>query len=391
MSEKILLVDDEPNVLESIQRQLRNRFEIKTAQSGAEALEVLRTCGPFTLIVSDMRMPGMDGVQLLSQVKEMYPDTVRIMLTGNADQEPAVAAANSGQIFRFLNKPCSTATLATALALGVRQHKLIIAEKQLLNETLKGSMRVVSELLCQANATVFGAGSRIRTLVTKLCDQQHLTNAWQYEIAALMSQVGCITLPPDILHKLHAGVELTSDERRMYEQHPEVGLKLFSHIPRMDAIAAMIGLQLYRMDDYEDQVVSCMDDEICRGAQMLKVAIDYDLLSYQGLTHKAIVKRMSAAQGVYNKELLDALERLKIKKIHGQIVNLKVKDLQTGMVTEKDVFANNGVMIIPRGQVVTWQILQGLDNFAKQVGIQEPISVRMGTNDEEEENERAVP
>jgi CheY-like chemotaxis protein len=377
-SEKILLVDDEPNVLESIQRQLRNRFEVKTAQSGEEALEVLKTDGPFTLIVSDMRMPGMDGVQLLSRVKDMYPDTVRIMLTGNADQETAVAAANNGQIFRFLNKPCSTATLATALALGVRQHKLLIAEKELLNDTLKGSMKVLSELLSQANATVFGAGSRIKDLVVRFCKQLHLTNSWQYEIAALMSQVGCITLPSDILHKLYAGVELTPDERQMYERHPDVGRKLFSHIPRMEIVATMIGMQLHRMDEYENEAVSSVDEEACRGAQMLKVAIDYDLLSYQGLNQKDILLKMKKMPGVYNQEILDTLEGMKIQTVQGRVVNLKVKDIQTGMVAEEDVFANNGVLIIPRGQVVTWPILQGLDNFSKQVGIQEPICVRIG-------------
>jgi CheY-like chemotaxis protein len=376
-SEKILLVDDEPNVLESLKRQLRNRFEIKTAQSGEEALDALKSCGPFSLIVSDMRMPGMDGVQLLSRVKDMYPETVRIMLTGNADQETAVAAANSGQIFRFLTKPCSTATLATALALGVRQHNLIIAEKELLNDTLKGSMKVLSELLSQVNATVFGAGSRIKDLVVRLCEQLQVDNSWEYEIAALMSQVGCITLPPDILHKLYAGVELSLDERQMYERHPEVGRKLFAHIPRMEIVADMIGMQLHSMNEYE--TVSSVDTEACLGAQMLKVAIDYDLLSYQGLNQNDILQRMKKMPDVYNQEILDALERMKIKVVRGKVVNLKVKDIQTGMVAEEDVFANNGVLIIPRGQVVTWPILQGLDNFSKQVGIQEPICMSIGT------------
>jgi response regulator RpfG family c-di-GMP phosphodiesterase len=381
-SDKILLVDDEPNVLESIQRQLRNRFEIKTAQSGDEALEVLKTDGPFTLIVSDMRMPGMDGVQLLSRVKDMYPDTVRIMLTGNADQETAVAAANTGQIFRFLNKPCSTATLATALALGVRQHKLIIAEKELLNETLKGSMKVLSELLSQSNATVFGAGSRVKELVARMCGKLQLANSWEYEVAALMSQVGCITLPTDILHKLYAGVELSPDEYQMYERHPEVGRELFTHIPRMEIVAAMIGMQLHRMDEYANEPLASVDEEACQGAQMLKVAIDYDLLSYQGLSQKDILLRMKRMPGVYNQEILAALEGMKIKTMQGRVVNLKVKDIQTGMVAEEDVFANNGVLIIPRGQVVTWPILQGLDNFSKQVGIQEPICVRIGNLEE---------
>ena len=374
--EKILLVDDEPNVLESIQRQLRNRFEVMTAQSGEEALEVLKTAGPFTLIVSDMRMPGMDGVQLLSRVKDMYPDTVRIMLTGNADQETAVAAANTGQIFRFLNKPCSTATLATALSLGVRQYKLMTAEKELLNETLKGSMKVLSELLSQANATAFGAGSRIKDLIVRLCEQLQLANPWEYEIAALMSQVGCITLPPDILHKLYAGVELSPEEHKMYERHPDVGQKLFTHIPRMEIVAAMIGMQLYRMDEYERRAVPSVDEKACFGAQMLKVAIDYDLLSYQGLKHQEILQKMKKMLKVYNQEILDALEGMKIKVVQGKVVNLKVKDIQTGMIAEEDIFANNGVLIIPRGQIVTWPILQGLDNFSKQVGIKEPICMR---------------
>lgn len=380
--DKILLVDDEPNVLESIQRQLRNRFAISTAQSGEEALEVLKSDGPFSLIVSDMRMPGMDGVQLLSRVKDMYPDTVRIMLTGNADQETAVAAANTGQIFRFLNKPCSTATLATALALGVRQYKLLSAEKELLNETLKGSMKVLSELLSQSNATVFGAGSRIKDLVARLCEKLQLANSWEYEIAALMSQVGCITLPSDILHKLYAGVELTPEERRMYERHPEVGQELFTHIPRMEIVAAMIGMQLRRMDEYENENLASADEEACLGAQMLKVAIDYDLLSYQGLSQSDILLRMKRMVGVYNPEILAAMEGMRIKTLQGRVVNLKVKDIQTGMVAEEDVFANNGVLIIPRGQVVTWPILQGLDNFSRQVGIQEPICVRIGNIEE---------
>ncbi|MFH2122557.1 MAG: response regulator [Pseudomonadota bacterium] len=383
MGEKILLVDDEANVLEAIQRQLRNRFDIMTAQSGDEALEVLRSSGPFSIIVSDMRMPGMDGVQLLSLVKDMYPDMVRIMLTGNADQETAVEAVNSGQIFRFLNKPCSTATLATALALAVRQYKLIIAEKELLNETLKGSMKVLSELLSQSNATIFGAGSRIKDLVTHICNQNKCRHSWQYEIAGLMSQLGCISLPSDILHKLYAGIELSPEERKMYENHPEIGRRLFVHIPRMELVAGMVAMQLSSMKEYEDEAISEEDAVVCRGAQMLKVAIDYDLFRYQGMTHKDILHKMTIMPEVYNPEIVKALEGLKVKSEQGKVVNLRVKDIQTGMVAEEDVFANNGVMVIPRGQVVTWPILQGLDNFSRQVGIQEPVCMRMGSIDEE--------
>jgi hypothetical protein len=136
------------------------------------------------------------------------------------------------------------------------------------------------------------------------------------------------------------------------------------------------------MDEYENEAVSSVDADACRGAQMLKVAIDYDLLSYQGLSQKDILLKMRRMPGGYNQEILDALEGMKVQTVQGRVVNLKVKDIQTGMVAEEDVFANNGVLIIPRGQVVTWPILQGLDNFSKQVGIKEPICVRIGDVEE---------
>ena len=94
-----------------------------------------------------MRMPGMNGVELLSRVKDSYPETVRLMLTGNADQETAMEAVNDGQIFRFLTNPCPQATFITSLALALRQYRLIIAERELLQKTLMGSVTVCLEVL----------------------------------------------------------------------------------------------------------------------------------------------------------------------------------------------------------------------------------------------------
>jgi len=159
-NETILFVDDEVNVLQSMKRQLRKRFTVLTSESGADALALLKKQGPVAVIVSDMRMPEMDGIQLLSQVKALYPDTVRIMLTGNADQQTAIEAVNTGQIFRFLTKPCAMSVLVSSLALALRQYRLIIAEQQLLNETLKGSIKVLSELLSIANSEAFSSGYR---------------------------------------------------------------------------------------------------------------------------------------------------------------------------------------------------------------------------------------
>src|SRR5829696_4359 len=135
---KILCVDDERNVLEAYQRSLRKEFHIEIATSGAEGLAAVESQGPYAVIVSDMRMPGMDGIRFLAKVKEKAPDSVRIMLTGNADQQTAIEAVNEGNIFRFLTKPCPPETLAKALSAGLQQYWLVVAEKELLEKTLSG-------------------------------------------------------------------------------------------------------------------------------------------------------------------------------------------------------------------------------------------------------------
>jgi len=381
MTEKILLVDDEPNVLQSMRRQLRKRFEITTAESGDEALLILKDKGPFAVIVSDMRMPGMNGVQLLSTVKDSFPDTVRMMLTGNADQETASEAVNAGQIFRFLTKPCSTAVLATSLALAVRQHNLLTAEKELLNKTVKGSITVMTELLSLTNAAAFSSGYRIKPMVKHIAEELELSNPWQYEVAALMSQIGCITLPGDVLHKLHAGTEiLTDDEQQMYEKHAKVGSKLIRKIPRLEKVAGMIENQLrpFVSDDAEDS----SDEEVDFGAEILHAAIDYDLLRQQAVEHQPAIKILRKKEGIYNPKVLDILDKYRPKNTHTIIKNISLKEIIPGMIAEENVCAKNGALLLPKGQGVTWHVIQSLINFKKQIGIVEPIVVRVAEQEE---------
>ncbi len=379
MEERILFVDDEQHVLDSITRQLRKRFKMSTATSGSAALEILKTDGPFAVIVSDMRMPGMDGVQLLSQVKEAYPDTVRLMLTGNADQETATEAVNKGQIFKFLNKPCSTANLVTSLALAQRQYRLLTAEKELLDQTLKGSIKVLSELLSMANPIAFSSGRRIKNLVVNLAESLELDNIWRYEIAALISQIGCISLPSSILSKRQAGQKLDEEEANMFSNHPKVGAALLDNIPRIEEIVEMISNQLTPYNQLlEDEE---LDEEIGLGAQILRIASDYDLLLIQGRSHAEAIQQLKKDKDSYNPDLLSRFRKIKPGETESIISRIAVKDISIGMIAEEDIIAKNGAMLTPKGQEITWPVLQGLQNFAQKVGVKEPVCVRLPGDD----------
>ena len=203
---KILFVDDEPNVLAGIQRQLRKQFEVETAPGPlAEGLAALKNGADYSVVVADMRMPVMNGVEFLTKVKVQAPEVVRMMLTGNADQTTAIEAINEGNIFRFLNKPCTTEKMIEALLAGVRQHELITAERELLEKTLKGSVRVLSEILAMTDPESSVHTETVRDHVRRMAAHLKLGNIWQLEVAVLLSCIGQVTIPPELLLKARVG------------------------------------------------------------------------------------------------------------------------------------------------------------------------------------------
>lgn len=371
----ILFVDDQQGALHAFERQFRKDFSLRTATSAAKALAELQE-GQFAVLVSDMCMPGMDGIQLLARVKKLYPDMVRIMLTGDSDPQTAIEAVNSGEIYRFLTKPCNPQTLRNALEQAIRQFNLVTAEKELLNQTLKGSIRVLTELLSLANPTVYSRGYRVKDTVVRIVQQLRLERQWQYEIAALMSQIGCVTIPEDILKRLQAGSALTSKERSMYHNHPKVGAELIGKIPRLALVASMVEHQLLAYDEFLEDPARLLSEEEQTGAQILKVAIDHDSMLVQGVTHSQAIQEMKMKKGVYNPEIMNILSKSHVENEPVKIVTLNFEDILPGMVADEDILAGNGAMIISRGQEITWPVIQELTNYLDHIGIRNPIRVR---------------
>ncbi|MCP4965099.1 MAG: response regulator [bacterium] len=130
MRPRVVCVDDEPRVLKGLRRRIGRDYDVATAESGPEALTLMRSAEPFQVIISDMRMPGMTGAQFLAQARTEFPDTVRILLTGQSDLDDAILAINDGHVFRFLSKPCPPEVLMPALEEGVEHYRLIQAERE---------------------------------------------------------------------------------------------------------------------------------------------------------------------------------------------------------------------------------------------------------------------
>lgn len=129
MSQKILFVDDEPSALDGYKRLLHGKFEVSTATGGAEGLETIEKEGPFAIVISDMRMPGMSGADFLAEVRRQTPDTVRMLLTGHSDMHDVIEAVNRGNIFHFLTKPCAHDLMLAAINSGLDQYRTVMEER----------------------------------------------------------------------------------------------------------------------------------------------------------------------------------------------------------------------------------------------------------------------
>ncbi|MGA3099557.1 MAG: HD domain-containing phosphohydrolase [Bryobacteraceae bacterium] len=368
MTRNILCVDDEPNVLHAIERQFRKRFDITSAVGPDLALQAIAERGPFAVVVSDLRMPGMDGVRFLARVREISPDTVRIMLTGHADLTAAIEAVNQGNIFQFLTKPSPPEMLGRALDSALEQHGLIKAERELLERTLTGSVEVLSEILSLVNPPAFGRALRIRRYVAHIVTALGLPNRWQYELAALLSQIGCVTVPADILDKIHAFEPLDDYEKTIFASHCAVAHDLLVKIPRLEQVAKMVAAQRTPWSGTNDS------DPVGVGSSLLKIAADFDEEVMRGRDVHETFSAMRAS-GHYNPSYLSALQQVQVEQAPTEARAVRVVQLRRGMQVNADVFNKKGLLLVAKGQEVTEAAIVRLNNCQRSVGVMEPISV----------------
>ena len=375
---RVLCVDDDELLLQGLRRQLHKEFEVTGVTSGKEALAVLRSDGPFAVVVSDMNMPGMDGVEVLSQARQLAPDTSRILLTGHAALDLALAAVNRGNIFRFLVKPCSREDLVAALDAASEQYRLVTAERQFFEQTLRGAINALCETLSLANPPVFARSTRVRRLVVDLMSIVEVPDRWAVEVAATLSQLGAVVLPPPVVDKLNGGAGLSPDEQELVDDVPAIADRVLSGIPRLEGVR-----QLIRLEGCDFGVPSSGADgpgsRIPIGARVLRVALDLDALEAAGLSRLAAVDVLSARRGAYDPQLLEALRFLAEQDdIAPRISSVSADELRPGMVIVRDVLDPAGRLLVGRGSAVTPGLIDHVSSWRRTSGIVEPVLVRSG-------------
>jgi response regulator RpfG family c-di-GMP phosphodiesterase len=353
MSNRVLIVDDDNLVLAGYRRQLRGQYEVETALGAAEGMEILAEHEDFAVVVSDLRMPVVNGIEFLSQVRQHFPLCVRVMLTGNADLDSAIEAINEGAIFRFLTKPCPPETICKVLDAAIEQYRLVIAERELLEKTLNGSIQLLGELLALASPVAYARASRVKQIVRNLAATLGLAETWQYEIAAMLCQIGCVAVPDDVLDQVIRGDEVAIKDKLVYLAHPQQGRDLINHIPRLEGPAQIILYQHKHFDGSGYPQDSVCGPDIPYGARLLAMALEYDRLLHQGMSRESALAKMRDDRYWYDPDVLDALAVL-VNTAPGYVTReVPAGDLQNDMVLAEAIYTASGTLVVAKGLQVT--------------------------------------
>lgn len=419
----LLIVDDEAGILSSLRRLLRPfGYRIFTAESGAQGLEIMER-EAVDLVISDMRMPEMNGAQFLEKVRAKWPDTVRILLTGYAEISATIDAINKGQIYRYISKPWDDNDITLIIKYALQQKSLereklrleALTHKQ--NEELKDmnanlekkvmarteevrqamafletahenlkrsfitSIRVFSNLIELREGSMVGHSRRVAELARTLAQRLGLSAADVQDVflAGLLHDVGKIGLPDRLLEKPF--VNLTSEERLEVIKHPIKGQTALMALEQLQGAAKYIRGHHERFDGlgYPDRLAGL---EIPLGARILAVANDYDSAQFGTLLGKHL-KQVDAVAFInegrgrrYDSTVVDAFMDVMVKGTSavqsGPEIALSSDQVRPGMVLSRDLMSKSGELLLAKDYILDEQLIGQILNYER---LGEPLTI----------------
>ena len=411
----LLFVDDEASILSSLKRLFRpHGYRIFTAEGGAQALEIMER-ETVDLVISDMRMPEMNGAQFLQKVNERWPDCIRILLTGYAELEATVDAINKGHIYRYISKPWEDNDIVLSIQHALRQKQLEKANRGLeeltrkqneelrdlnanleqkvkarteeLRQTMaflevaheklkKGfitSIRVFSNLIEMREGVMAGHSHRVADLARSIAQQMNMNEADMQDVflAALLHDVGKIGLPDYMLEKPYT--TMTGVERGDYMRHPAKGQVALMALEQLQGASKLIRShhEHFNGQGYPDRLQGLA---IPLGARIIALANEFDAVQIGTLVDKrlkpsdAVLFIQEGSGGRYDPAVVDAFMR--VMKARNTVVEtrehaLHADQLKSGMVLSRDLMSNQGELLLSKEHVLDANLIGQIGGYAK--------------------------
>lgn len=379
MTEKILIVDDEENVLNGIKRSLRKIKGIHTANGAAQGLKTIDAEGPFAVVISDQQMPDIDGISFLKEVRERNPAAIRMMLTGNADQKTAVDAVKDAGIFRFLNKPCSNEDLSEAVESAISQFRLQKAERDMLQDTLAGSVKMIVDIISMRDPESFARISTMRKWGARIAAKTSLPDAWKLDMALIVARFGEITLPDEVSIKIARHQKLNLAEQDAVLRSPEVARDLIKNIPKMRELSEIVYYQDKGFDGsgFPDEDKS--GTAIPLHARLIKILKDLAEHTDERRPTSVAFDRLAQNAELYDPRLLEIVRKcLSMKEDQAaqeKLLELNAMALEPGDIVAKDIYSTSGTLILSENHELSDAAIQKIKQYVKLKKLEEPLGV----------------
>jgi response regulator RpfG family c-di-GMP phosphodiesterase len=367
----IMVVDDNPANLQLLEYMLLQQgYEVRSFPRGRLALAAAYQ-EPPDLILLDIKMPEMSGYEVCEQLKSSPRlSGIPVIFISALDAiEDKVKGFQSGGV-DYISKPFQFEEVQARVESHVKLRRALQAEQDLLARTLGGVVETLWELVQLTSPGLAIRSGAIRDIMLRITKRTEIRDPWQYELAAMMCLMGCITLPDEVFERAYRGQDLSPDEDRMFHAHPERAARLLSNIPRLEVVAEII-----RGQQRAEAEPSAMEPSR-QGAHMLHLALELDRRIYCGVASSSVLAELRLL-GRFDSRMLDALEGYSPAKAEFEVRGIPIRELRAGMVLEKDVLSHGGNLILKEGTILTETWIERLGNFARALGAQKLVDVRI--------------
>lgn len=389
----ILIVDDEEILLHAYAEMLEcEGYRVTTATNAVDALKYLE-CERFALVLTDQNMPGEKGLELLSQVRQVQPDATRVLMTGVVDLSTVIAAINTGEIYRFVVKPCMREDLLATVNNAVQRHELIVQNAELqkvtqvmnrelatqvareaeqnrelanLNQALEQNLQHSVELCLKTMQTFYPTlgvqAKRVHELCVAMANGLNLPQSQRQilEIAAWLHDVGLVGVPRPLIRMWQNDPKgLNSAELALVQQHPVIGQELASFIHHLSEVGIVIRSHHERFDGtgYPDRLAG---EAIPWLGRLLSVAVGF--AEHDGERCSAIEMVQRESGKAFDPEAVRVFARHRPHAITRKEREVLMAELRPGMVLAKGVYTAGGLLLMPEGQSLNETYIDKLRN-----------------------------
>lgn len=402
---RILVVDDVLNNAMRMACDLEEQgHQVLGAGSGKEALELAAAERPDVILL-DAVMPEMDGVEVCRRLKsDGQLGTTAVILMAAEDEDRQIVEGLDAGADDYLHKSCCKEMLAVRLQSVLRtradrkaiaqidqqlqeqvakREKIEQSQAELLSNTFSASIQMLVDFVELLQPDCVGLMLRVHGVVKGICAEMGMGDSWEMDVATMLSHVGCVKVPSEVVSKVCDGQQLSFSEKRMFWKHPQIAADIIKRIPRMQQVARIVEYQerCFNGDGppFDDRVTR--GREIPQGARILRLALGFDALVISGSTNHEAIELIRSHEGMYDLGLVEVLGQRVVREPEWEIRSLMVKQFRPGMVLAEHIFSRDDSVLIRNGRTITAAVLKSLHRY-RDVGnfddrIREPIRVRV--------------